>query len=121
MRLAELIPPGRAVYCGARMPGVLCSRPPDPAFGLHLARWQSGHAAACKAAYVGSIPSLASNRNIVFAGSVIILPALGRPSGEIKCAQARVAEQVDATDLKSVGRKAVPVRVRLRAPIIDQH
>ena len=29
---------------------------------------------------------------------------------------ARVAEQVDATDLKSVGRKAVPVRLRPRAP-----
>jgi hypothetical protein len=27
-----------------------------------------------------------------------------------------VAESVDATDLKSVGRKAVPVRVRARAP-----
>ena len=27
-----------------------------------------------------------------------------------------MAESVDATDLKSVGRKAVPVRVRARAP-----
>jgi hypothetical protein len=26
-----------------------------------LARWQSGHAAACKAVYAGSIPTLASN------------------------------------------------------------
>lgn len=26
-----------------------------------LAGWQSGHAAACKAAYVGSIPALASS------------------------------------------------------------
>jgi hypothetical protein len=25
-----------------------------------LARWQSGHAAACKAVYAGSIPTLAS-------------------------------------------------------------
>jgi hypothetical protein len=25
------------------------------------ARWQSGHAAACKAVYAGSIPTLASN------------------------------------------------------------
>jgi hypothetical protein len=45
------------------------------------ARWQSGHAAACKAAYAGSIPTLAS---------IHIEPAL-------------VAELVDATDLKSVG------------------
>ena len=27
-----------------------------------MARWQSGHAAACKAAYAGSIPTLASIR-----------------------------------------------------------
>ena len=26
-----------------------------------LARWQSGHAAACKAVYAGSIPTLASS------------------------------------------------------------
>ena len=26
----------------------------------HVARWQSGHAAACKAVYAGSIPTLAS-------------------------------------------------------------
>ena len=29
---------------------------------------------------------------------------------------ARMAESVDAADLKSAGRKAVPVRLRLRAP-----
>ena len=58
------------------------------------ARWQSGYAAACKAADAGSIPTLASNQ----------LPI------------ARVAELVDATDLKSVVRKDVPVRVRPRAP-----
>ncbi len=28
---------------------------------IHLAGWQSGHAAACKAVDVGSIPALASN------------------------------------------------------------
>ncbi len=27
-----------------------------------MARWQSGHAAACKAVYAGSIPTLASNK-----------------------------------------------------------
>ena len=56
-----------------------------------MARWQSGYAAACKAVYVGSIPILAS-----------IL--------------ARVAELVDATDLKSVEITLVPVRVRPWAP-----
>ena len=30
---------------------------------------------------------------------------------------ARVAEQADATDLKSVGVKPVPVQVRSRAPV----
>jgi hypothetical protein len=30
-----------------------------------------------------------------------------------------VAERVDARDLKSLGRKAVPVRVRPQAPIIS--
>ena len=28
---------------------------------IELARWQSGHAAACKAVYAGSIPTLASS------------------------------------------------------------
>ena len=31
-------------------------------FGSHLARWQSGYAAACKAVDIGSIPFLASIR-----------------------------------------------------------
>ena len=60
-----------------------------------MARWQSGYAAACKAVDAGSIPTLAS---ISF------------------FAQARVAELVDATDLKSVFRKEVWVRVPPRAP-----
>lgn len=34
-------------------------------------------------------------------------------------ALALMAKLVDATDLKSVGRKAVPVRFRLRAPFLD--
>ena len=59
------------------------------------ARWQSGYAAACKAVDAGSIPTLASNQ----------------------LSQARVAELVDATDLKSVVREDVPVRVRPRAPL----
>jgi hypothetical protein len=63
---------------------------------VDLARWQSGHAAACKAVDAGSIPTLAS----IFR--------------ERTCAP--VAESVDATDLKSVIRKGVPVRVRPGAP-----
>ena len=38
------------------------SRHPPRAVSLK-ARWQSGHAAACKAVYAGSIPTLASNKN----------------------------------------------------------
>ena len=68
---------------------------PDIKFGESVARWQSGYAAACKAADIGSIPFLASNS---FSNT------------------ARVAELVDATDLKSVFRKEVRVRVSPRAP-----
>ena len=59
------------------------------------ARWQSGYAAACKAVYAGSIPTLASTYFL---------------------RRARVAELVDAADLKSAVRKDVPVRVRRWAP-----
>ena len=45
---------------------------------------------------VGSIPILASN--------------------PLRNAQARVAESVDAADLKSADRKVMPVRLRPRAP-----
>ena len=66
----------------------------------HLkARWQSGYAAACKAADIGSIPFLASISLFI---------------------SARVAELVDATDLKSVVREDVRVRVSLRAPIYSK-
>ena len=50
------------------------------------ARWQNGHAAACKAVYAGSIPTLAS-------------------ISSIESLRALVAKLVDATDLKSVGPK----------------
>ncbi len=46
-----------------------------------MAGWQSGYAAACKAVDAGSIPT----------------------SALIEVLNARVAEQVDARDLKSLG------------------
>ena len=72
--------------------------------------WQSGHAAACKAVYAGSIPTQAS-----------ILPAAtcsaGRmPPHQAFFARARMAKLVYARDLKSLGRKAMRVRLPLRAP-----
>ncbi len=58
------------------------------------ARWQSGYAADCNSVYAGSIPTLASTQ----------MPF------------ARVAELVDAADLKSADRKVVQVQVLSRAP-----
>src|SRR6185436_2188106 len=51
-----------------------------------LAGWQSGHAAACKAVYAGSIPTSASR---LFIGNTV--------------AAARVVKLVDTRDLKSLG------------------
>ncbi len=66
-----------------------------------MAGWQSGHAAACKAVYAGSIPTPASTKN--------------RSKNSI----ARVVKLVDTRDLKSLGPKTpVPVRFRPRAPSI---
>ncbi len=62
-----------------------------------MAEWQSGYAAACKAVDAGSIPTSASIQKLY--------PI------------ARVAELVDARDLKSLEGNLVPVRFRPRAPI----
>ena len=61
---------------------------------LSVARWQSGYAADCNSVYAGSIPTLAS---------IFLL-------------NARVAELVDAADLKSVSRNRVRVQVPPWAP-----
>jgi hypothetical protein len=65
-----------------------------------MARWQNGHAAACKAAYAGSIPTLASIRcfcDLSDRGNhdAVIDDRTLHPE------QARVAKSVDAADLKS--------------------
>ena len=81
------------------------------------ASWQSGDAEACKALYSGSIPLLASND---YAGSNKQLTAalavyrLRRFKNNPHLA--RVAELVDARDLKSLALTGVPVRFRPRAP-----
>ena len=67
----------QGLYTATPARGVLLSVHTQETTG---ARWQSGYAAACKAVDAGSIPTLAS---ISF------------------FAQARVAELVDAADLKS--------------------
>ncbi len=67
-----------------------------------MAGWQSGYAAACKAVYAGSIPTLASNTQLL---------------GTTGPNDARVAELVDARDLKSLEGNFVPVRVRPRVPL----
>ena len=92
----KLIRRCRTLYCDASMHMCYVFRTEFSSFGQPVARWQSGYAAACKAADIGSIPFLAS----IF----------------LCTANARVAELVDATDLKSVSRKGVRVRPPPRAP-----
>src|SRR5699024_12308020 len=60
------------------------------------ARWQSGYAAACKAADLGSIPGLASN----FCADSMAGENAARPP---ESAPARMAKLIDAWDLKSLG------------------
>lgn len=67
-----------------------------PVFRCPSAGWQSGYAAACKAVYAGSIPTPAS---ISFRITLSV-----RLQCRCRClSHARVAEQVDAGDLKSPG------------------
>jgi hypothetical protein len=66
-------------------------------YNSSVAGWQSGHAAACKAVYAGSIPASASKKYIPYA---------------------QVVELVDTRDLKSLEGNFVPVQVRLWAPML---
>ena len=66
-----------------------------------MARWQSGHAAACKAVDAGSIPTLASIRSRFRR----ILHQLVSALDGYQASQARVAKSVDARDLKSLDHK----------------
>lgn len=115
-RSRQLIPQNRRVYCrtSAR---ALSGVPPGTDTGLpSMARWQSGYAAACKAVDAGSIPTLASISCRVLTGPGPLLGGQVVPLRREHWPHARVAELVDAADLKSAVRKDVPVRVRLRAP-----
>src|SRR6185312_1872642 len=78
---------------------------------VRMARWQSGHAAACKAVYAGSIPTLASIRLLLLALESSSEPLTSqRPGGEIGRRKG----------LKIPRRESVmPVRVRLRACLIS--
>ena len=102
----------------------------NPRSAFHTtARWQSGHAAACKAVYLGSIPGLAST--FPFAELPSAVSPSARRRSALRCARnsrrlecwvnrlvhARVVKLVDTRDLKSLGRKVMPVRVRPRAPL----
>ena len=74
------------------------------------AEWQSGHAAACKAVYAGSIPTSASIfSRFVYIPAVPIYPAgwflmcprsasAGENRGNVGTSTARVAELADAAD-----------------------
>ena len=61
------------------------------------ARWQSGHAAACKAVYAGSIPTLASSHSLDPPKSGKV-PARGLPDAD-------VAKLVDAADFNWSARR----------------
>ncbi len=76
--------------------------------------WQSGHVAACKAAYAGSIPTQASN--ITNAASAAAVLRVNIRHSTRAARSARVAKLVDARDLKSLTLAGMPVRVRPRAP-----
>tara|TARA_B100001142_G_scaffold325692_1_gene379741 strand:+ start:1209 stop:1523 length:315 start_codon:yes stop_codon:yes gene_type:complete len=80
--------------------GVLHFAGDDISIIVTSAEWQSGYAAVCKTVYLGSIPGSASK--LLYQGL------------------ARVAELVDARDLKSLALTGVPVRFRPRAPSLSR-
>ena len=57
-------------------------------------------------------------RELVPANTAMDKLAVGRDGqGATLATAARMAKSVDAADLKSAGRKVIPVRVRVRAPV----
>ena len=84
-----------------------------------LAGWQSGHAAACKAAYAGSIPTSASNCKPRFGGAFLFdrFRSLShRARIRHHASRAWVAKPVYARDLKSLGGNPMRVQVPPQAP-----
>ena len=81
----------------------------SPVSRSNLAKWQSGNAAACKAVNAGSIPTLAlcmlEYKRKLHCDTLLI-------SNIVFTETARVAELVDARDLKSLESNLVPVRLR---------
>src|ERR1700749_3272933 len=74
------------------VPGVCCFH--------YWAKWQSGHAAACKAVYAGSIPTLASTAFNARAGTGRIAPMSEESSN---LATLRAASPASLVDLRRIG------------------
>src|SRR5215467_1404346 len=77
---------------------------PRPAARRRSARWQSGHAADCKSAYVGSIPARASMKSTHWDQGAGPLTYAGWPSA------LRLLREADQPLLQAVGRdEEVPI------------
>src|SRR6266542_2108769 len=86
---------------------------------IHPAGWQSGHAAACKAVYAGSIPTSASNscrHSIQLLRPRVFSKRLSYPPGErIMGTSMTIVQQA----YEAFGRKDVPTILELVADEVD--